>query len=219
MTKKLVIFDLDGTLLNTITDLANATNFALKKLNFPTHPEDAYKIFVGNGIDKLFLRALPEQYKTPEYVKKVREIFVPYYNEHNKDFTAPYNGIIDVLKNLKKNNIKIAVASNKYHEATLEVVKSYFQEIEFDVVFGHREGYLPKPDATIVLDILKICNITDKKDVLYIGDTSVDMNTAKNAEIDAVGVTWGFRSEEELKSCHPKYIIHQPEEILKIALE
>lgn len=218
MKKKLVIFDLDGTLLNTITDLAKACNYALEKLGFPTHQEDAYKIFVGNGIDILFERALPENFKSDDYVQKMRGYFVPYYNEHSKDFTAPYPGIIELLRELKKNNIKIAVASNKYHEATLEVVENYFPEIEFDVVFGHRNGYQPKPHPAIVLDILEICKIENKQNVLYVGDTSVDMNTAKNAEIPAVGVTWGFRSEEELRSCNPDFIIHQPIELLSVAL-
>lgn len=218
MAKKLVIFDLDGTLLNTISDLAMATNQALEQLGFPTHSEEAYKIFVGNGIDILFERALPETERNAENILKMRALFLPYYQIHNSDFTAPYFGILNTLQTLKQNGIKLAVATNKYHEAAIEVMDNYFPEIEFDVVFGHREGYLPKPDPAIVFDILEFCKIDNKSDAIYVGDTSVDMQTAKNAGLEAVGVTWGFRSEEELKAYHPKYIIHKAEELLDIVL-
>lgn len=218
MTTKLVIFDLDGTLLNTINDLATATNLALSQLGFPTHDEDAYKLFVGNGIDMLFERALPESEKTAENVKCMRDIFLPYYNEHNRDATAPYQGIIELLQTLKSKGVKIAVASNKYHEGALATMQGYFSEIEFDVIFGHREGYNPKPDPVVVFDILDICGIQDKSEVLYVGDTAVDMQTAKNAEVPAVAVTWGFRSEAELRACNPEYLIHKPEELLEIIM-
>lgn len=219
MTTKLVIFDLDGTLLNTITDLAVATNRALSQLGFPTHDEEAYKIFVGNGIDVLFERALPEGEKTAGNVKRMREIFLPYYSKHSQDATAPYPGIVDLLKALKTDGVKIAVASNKYHEGALEVVRGYFPDMEFDVVFGHRDGHQPKPDPAIVFDILEVCGISDKSRVLYVGDTSVDMQTAHNAGVPAVAVTWGFRSETELKACNPTYLIHKPEQILEIIFE
>ncbi len=219
MATKLVIFDLDGTLLNTITDLAVATNTALSQLGFPTHDEDAYKLFVGNGIDVLFERALPENEKTEVNVKRMRDIFLPFYNEHNRDATAPYPGIVDALQSLKSRGVKIAVASNKYHEGALATMQGYFSEIEFDVIFGHREGYNPKPDPAVVFDILEICGVEDKTEVLYVGDTAVDMQTAKNAEVPAVAVTWGFRSEEELRACNPEYVIHNPEELLGIAIK
>ncbi len=219
MATKLVIFDLDGTLLNTITDLAVATNLALSQLGFLTHDEEAYKIFVGNGIDVLFERALPEGEKSADNVKRVRDIFLPYYNEHNRDATAPYPGIIELLQKLKAAGVKIAVASNKYHEGALATVRGYFSEIMFDVIFGHREGYQPKPDPAVVFDILDICGIEDKNEVLYVGDTVVDMQTAKNAQIPAVAVTWGFRSENELKACNPAYLIHKPEELFEIVMK
>ena len=214
MAKKLVIFDLDGTLLNTITDLAMATNQALEQLGFPTHSEEAYKIFVGNGIDILFERALPETERNAENILKMRALFLPYYQIHNSDFTAPYFGILNTLQTLKQNGIKLAVATNKYHEAAIEVMDNYFPEIEFDVVFGHREGYLPKPDPAIVFDILEFCKIDNKSDAIYVGDTSVDMQTAKNADMLAVGVLWGFRPADELKQNGADILIAKPLDLL-----
>ncbi|MBQ5778950.1 MAG: HAD family hydrolase [Paludibacteraceae bacterium] len=214
--KKLIIFDLDGTLLNTIDDIMDATNQALSKLKFPTHDVNKYKIFVGNGIDKMFERALPNGEKTTENISKMRDLFLPYYAKHGKDKTAPYQGIKETLLSLKQKGIKIAVASNKFHEGTLAVMNEYFFDIPFDVIFGLRDGHQPKPNPGIVFDILSECQISNKNDVLYVGDTSIDMQTATNAGIEKIAVTWGFRSREELLSCQPEYIIDQPKEILEI---
>lgn len=213
--KKLVIFDLDGTLLNTISDLANSTNYALSQLSFPTHEIAQYNFMVGNGINKLFERALPEGYKTEEYVLRVRNLFLPYYDKHNADESRPYSGIEKLLEFLQSKGIMIAVASNKYQSATQKLVAQYFPKINFIAVFGQREGIRVKPDPTIIYDILEIAK-TDKQDVLYIGDSGVDMQTAKNAGVDACGVTWGFRPKEELASFSPKYIVDAPEAIQSI---
>lgn len=213
--KKLVIFDLDGTLLNTISDLGNSTNYALSQLGFPTHEIEKYNFMVGNGINKLFERALPEGYKTEEHVLRVRSLFVPYYDKHNADKSQPYSGIVDLLEFLQSKNILIAVASNKYQSATQKLVAQYFPDIQFVAVFGQREGIQVKPDPTIVNDILKIAKI-DKREVLYVGDSGVDMQTAKNAGVDACGVTWGFRPKDELASFSPKYIVDAPKELLSM---
>lgn len=213
--KKLVIFDLDGTLLNTISDLANSTNYALSQLSFPTHEIAQYNFMVGNGINKLFERALPEGYKTEEYVLRVRNLFLPYYDKHNADESRPYSGIEKLLEFLQSKGIMIAVASNKYQSATQKLVAQYFPKFNFIAVFGQREGIRVKPDPTIIYDILEIAK-TDKQDVLYIGDSGVDMQTAKNAGVDACGVTWGFRPKEELASFSPKYIVDAPEAIQSI---
>ena len=148
--KKLVIFDLDGTLLNTIADLAAATNQALQYYGYPTHETEAYRFFVGNGINKLFERALPEGERTEENVLKIRSQFIPYYDEHNADLSRPYPGISELLKTLQQQGIMIAVASNKYQAATRKLIAHYFPEINFVEVLGQREGIPAKPDPSIV---------------------------------------------------------------------
>lgn len=213
--KQLVIFDLDGTLLNTIADLAYSTNYALKVNGFPTHPTEAYPFFVGNGINKLFERALPEGEKTVENVLKIRQAFLPYYDEHNTDYSIPYPGIPELLTELQQKSVKLAVASNKYQEATRKLIDHYFSDITFEAVFGQRDGVNVKPDPIIVSDILKITGI-DKNDVLYVGDSGVDMQTAKNAGVTSCGVTWGFRPRIELESLDPDYLVDRAEEILRI---
>ena len=214
--KKLIIFDLDGTLLNTIADLAQSTNHALQTLGYPTHEESAYNFMVGNGINKLFERALPENEKTEENVLRVRREFIPYYNEHNADKSRPYPGIPQLLKEMQKKGIQLAVASNKYQSATVKLIAHYFPTISFIAVFGQREGIPVKPDPTIVNDILDIAHVT-KEDVLYVGDSGVDMQTAANAGVTACGVTWGFRPRTELEAFHPTYIVDEALSISTIA--
>lgn len=210
--KKLVIFDLDGTLLNTIADLALSTNYALNKLGYPTHEVEAYNFMVGNGINKLFERALPEGEKTEENVLRIRKEFVPFYDMHNADESRPYPGIPELLSHLQDAGIQVAVASNKYQAATQKLIAHYFPTIKFTAVFGQRDGVNVKPDPTIVFDILKIANI-EKNDVLYVGDSGVDMQTAANAGVTACGVTWGFRPRAELEEFNPAYIVDSAKEI------
>ena len=198
--KKLIIFDLDGTLLNTIADLAHSTNYALNKLGYPTHDVEKYNFMVGNGINKLFERALPEGEKTEENVLRVRKEFIPYYDIHNADDSRPYPGISALLSYLQSAGIQIAVASNKYQAAA---------------VFGQREGVNVKPDPTIVFDILKLADVR-KEDVLYVGDSGVDMQTAANAGVTACGVTWGFRPRTELEEFNPAYMTDVAEKIKKM---
>ncbi|MDO4163790.1 MAG: HAD family hydrolase [Bacteroides sp.] len=213
--KRLVIFDLDGTLLNTIADLAQSTNHALSVLGYPTHEEAAYNFMVGNGINKLFERALPEGEKTAENILRVRQEFVPYYNIHNADKSRPYPGIEDLLSALQASGIQTAVASNKYQAATEKLIAQYFPNIRFTAVFGQREGINVKPDPTIVEDIISIAKVS-KEEVLYVGDSGVDMQTAINAGVTACGVTWGFRPRTELEQFHPQYIVDEAQEILHI---
>lgn len=215
--KKLVIFDLDGTLLNTIADLAHSTNYALSKLGYPTHKAEQYPFMVGNGINKLFERALPEGEKTEENVLRVRKEFIPYYDMHNADDSRPYPGIPELLSHLQAAGIQIAVASNKYQAATRKLIAHYFPEIHFIAVFGQREGIKVKPDPTIVFDILQLAGVA-KEDVLYIGDSGVDMQTAANAGVAACGVTWGFRPRTELEEFQPEYIVDSAEEIKELVM-
>lgn len=212
---KLIIFDLDGTLLNTIADLANSTNYALSYCGFPVHNEKEYNFFVGNGINKLFERALPEGEKTKDNIRKVREQFLLYYDKHNTDFSTPYPGVSSLLKSLESKGISLAVASNKYQAATSKLVNYFFPDISFIEVLGQRDGITPKPDPAIVYDILAAANVK-KEEVLYVGDSGVDMQTAKNAGIVSVGVTWGFRPRAELETFSARYIVDSAEDILSI---
>ena len=210
--KKLVIFDLDGTLLDTIADLAESTNHALKQLGYPTHNVETIRTFVGNGINKLLERALPLQEQTEEKVMLMRSHFVPYYDAHNADLSSPYPGIVHLLEDLQGQGIMIAVASNKYQEATVKLVKHYFPTINFIEILGQREGINVKPDPSIVFDILKKANV-NKEEVLYVCDSGVDMQTAINAGVDAIGVTWGFRPRTELEGFQPMGLIDKAEEL------
>lgn len=210
--KKLVIFDLDGTLLNTIADLAQSTNYALQRLGYPTHEVGEYPFMVGNGINKLFERALPEGEKTEENVLRVRAEFVPYYDVHNADLSSPYPGMPELLAELQSRGVLVAVASNKYQSATEKLVAHYFPKIEFVAVYGQREGVEVKPDPTIVHDILRKAELT-ADDALYVGDSGVDMQTAVNAGVTACGVTWGFRPRTELEAFSPAYIVDSADEI------
>ena len=210
--KKLVIFDLDGTLLNTIADLANSTNYALKVLGYPIHEPDKYNFMVGNGINKLFERALPDGEKTEENVLRVRQEFVPYYDQHNADKSRPYPGVTEFLETLQTAGMQLAVASNKYQAATEKLIAHYFPNIKFTAVFGQREGIPVKPDPIIVKEILQIAKVQEEE-TLYVGDSGVDMQTAINAGVTSCGVTWGFRPRTELESFHPDHIVDNAEEI------
>ena len=211
--KKLVIFDLDGTLLDTIVDLAESANYALKQLGYPTHDVETIRTFVGNGINKLLERALPPHEQTEENVMRMRLHFVPYYDVHNVDLSSPYPGIVNLLEDLQAKGIQIAVASNKYQAATVKLVKQYFPSIDFVEILGQREGINVKPDPTIVFDILKKAKVSFEE-TLYVGDSGVDMQTAINAGVNAVGVTWGFRPRAELESFRPMGLIDKAKELL-----
>lgn len=214
--KKLAIFDLDGTLLDTVADLAHATNFALRQCGFPTHEVNEYYHFVGRGINNLFRSALPEESRTDENVLRMRAAFVPYYNEHNADNSHPYEGITEVLSSLHEAGFMLAVASNKYQQATERLIQRFFPAIPFCTVLGQREGFPMKPDPSIVYLIIEQAGV-NVQDVLYIGDSGIDMQTAENAHVESIGVTWGFRSAEELRASGAKHLVHTPEQILSIA--
>lgn len=212
---KLVIFDLDGTLLNTLQDLADCTNYILRKRNYPEHPLDSFRYFVGDGIRKLIERAIPENERFSENIDNIMADFLSYYHLHHADKTAPYQGIIPVLSELNRKNILIAVASNKAHELMAPIMEHYFPKIRFAAAIGNRKGIPTKPDPAIVKGILQLTNISEIE-TLYFGDTSVDMKTAAAAGIRKIGVLWGFRDSEELISAGADQLITKPEEITKI---
>lgn len=213
MTTRLVIFDLDGTLLNTIADLAASANYALKTLGFPLRKEEECRSFVGNGVTKLLERSLPEGAKTPENIEKMRAVFQAHYDAHNIDSTSVYPGISALLETLQSRGIKLAVASNKYQSATEKLIKHYFPQISFCGVFGAREGVPVKPNPQVVTDILQLVP-APKEEVLYVGDSDVDMQTARNASLRACAVLWGFRSCTQLEPYHPAYWAERAEDIL-----
>lgn len=209
----LIIFDLDGTLINTIDDLGQACNHALSACGYPTHKIEDYPRLVGNGINKLIERALPAEYRNEATVLRLREYFVPYYDAHNCDLTRPYDGIPALLQALKAQGHVLAVASNKYQAATEKIVAQLFPDT-FDVVLGEREGVARKPDPQIVYDIWS--DGSDKSETLYIGDSLVDAETAQAAGVKLVLCTWGFCTEEQLATANPDYMVHHPAEILPI---
>lgn len=210
---KLAIFDLDGTLLDTLGDIAGACNHALTVCGCPTHEVGEYKMFVGSGIMNLFRRALPEDQRTEGMVMKMRDAFVQYYDVHKDDITRPYPGIEGLLDGLTAKGIRLAVASNKYQEATEELVTRYFGTYRFACVLGQREGHPIKPDAGIIFEAMASCEGVRPDEVIYCGDSDVDMQTGINAGVRTVGVTWGFRSREELAEYSPCLLADNPEEI------
>ncbi len=215
--KSLVLFDLDGTLLNTIDDLGAATNHALKTMGYPEHAILSYRMMVGNGITKLIERALPDYAKDEATVKKARAAFVEYYNDHCTDATKPYPGIEDLLFELTQRGVNLGVTSNKYQQAVTRIIGHYFPDIPFKAVLGNIEGMPPKPDPSIVFAALTECP-TPKDATLYVGDSGVDMETARRACVESVGVTWGFRPAKELKAAYANHIVSDPAAILDIAL-
>ena len=214
----LVIFDLDGTLLNTIADLADAANYALAQCHYPQHSPAAYPYYVGNGVTRLLERVMPEDERTEENVAIMRRHFTDYYGSHLTAHTRPYPGIAELLRALRHNDIQIAVASNKYQAAVDELIRHYFPDVEWAAIHGNREGIPVKPDPSIVFSILNECP-TPKAQVLYVGDSGVDMQTATRAAVTSVGVTWGFRTEQELRENHADHIAHDPERVLHLALD
>lgn len=210
---RLVIFDLDGTLLNTIDDLAVSTNHALCQHGFPMHELAEYPYFVGNGITKLIERALPEDQRDEITIERLRQKFVEHYQQHNTNLTRPYPGIPELLGSLRERGILLAVASNKYHQGTVELIRHYFGSSIFHTVSGQQEGIPVKPDPTIVNRILAATNI-EKNETLYIGDSGVDMQTATNSGITSVGVAWGFRPRTELEANGACHIAEHPRDIL-----
>ena len=211
--KHAVIFDLDGTLLNTLGDLRAATNHALEVRGLPPHSMEEIRQFIGNGIRLLICRAMPEG--TPEAeIDAALDDFKAYYAAHIHDRTVPYDGIPQLLTALKKRGIQVAVLSNKIDSASQQLIE-YFFPGKTDVVFGEHVGVPRKPDPTSCRMVMQQLDVQPEQ-VLYVGDSGTDMQTAKNAGLYAVGVTWGFRSKEVLLEYGADVLVHRPEQILQI---
>ncbi|MBF0100692.1 MAG: HAD family hydrolase [Desulfobacterales bacterium] len=213
---KAIIFDLDGTLIDTLSDLANAANRVLTSYGFMIHPRDAYRYFVGCGVHHLMTTVLPkDQQNNLELIQRCVDRFLIDYGNNWNVHTKPYTGITDILTELKSLGIKLCVFSNKPHELTQKNVSAFFPESFFEVVLGQRSEIPAKPDPAGVLYISKYLNIPIT-DILFIGDSSVDMKTAVAANMNSVGVLWGFRDEAELRESGAKFIIKHPQEIIEL---
>ena len=210
--KKLAIFDLVGTLLNTISDLGASCNYALGQLGFAEHPISAYNFMVGNGVRKLIERAQPDA--DAAMVDLLLEKFREHYDQHCTDTTVPYPGIRELLLELTERGVALAVASNKYEKAVERIITHYFPDIPFVAMMGQVEDRPTKPDPSIVFAILSE-HPTPKSGVIYIGDSAVDIETARRACVESVGVTWGFRPVSELRKACADHVVSNPQEILK----
>lgn len=214
---KTIIFDLDGTLLNTLADLADSANFTMKQMGYPAHPLESYRYFVGNGVPKLLERCLPEDKRTEENILAARKLFAEYYNVHYADKTKPYDGVAELLESLKKSGVKMAIASNKSDEFTQLVVKKFFGDI-FDIVQGGKADVPKKPAPDIVYGIMERLGAVSEN-TYFAGDSNVDMYTAKNAGITAIGCLWGFRTKEELVEGGADFLAEKPSDIYDIIIK
>ena len=212
MNYETVLFDFDGTLLYTIPDLADAVNYALEKYGYPTHDYPTVQTFVGNGVRLLVSRALPGGEENPD-MEKVFAAFSEYYDEHCVDKTAPYEGIMELLKSLSERGKKLAIVTNKYQEAAEELRKRFFAEY-IPLIVGDIPGRDRKPAAAPVYAALETLGVKGEGAV-YIGDTEVDMQTAKNSGLDFIACAWGYRTKEFLENLGVK-IADTPADILEL---
>jgi len=208
-----IIFDLDGTLLNTLDDLKDSLNYALSKHGYETKTLEEVRRFVGNGVQKLIQRAMPEQ-ATDEEIQKCLSTFKEHYETNMQNKTRPYDGIKELLTELKNNNYKMAIVSNKFDAAVKALVKDYFGDL-IDVAIGESATIKRKPAPDSVFAALKEVG-SDIKDAIFVGDSETDVQTAKNAGLPCVGVTWGFRTRDILINEGADYIIDTPDELLEI---
>ncbi len=213
MPFKAVIFDLDGTLLNTLEDLAASFNYALKSAGFSEHPVYAYKHFVGNGAEMAIKRALPEEARGDAEITKVLNIFKEHYAHNYNVKTRPYPGILELLQRLKGQDAELAVLSNKPHDFTVDCVAENFPDT-FHIVRGVDNRFPKKPDPAAALFIINDLKIS-ADETLYVGDTATDMQTAKRAGFFALGAAWGFRGEGELRAAKADVVIHNPLDVLE----
>ena len=212
MKYQVAIFDLDGTLLDTLEDLADSTNYIMRSFGHPERTLKEIRCFVGNGIRKLIERSAPKD--TPaEDIDRMFEAFKEYYGAHCAEKTKPYDGIMDLLDDLQKQSVKLAVVSNKADYAVKALCEQYFPGY-FDEAVGERVGIARKPAPDTVNEVLKKLQI-DKSQAVYIGDSEVDVQTAQNAEMDCIAVDWGFRDKEVLEEAGAKTIVSTPAEVRK----
>lgn len=210
------IFDLDGTIADTLYDLADAVNYGLRQLGYPEHEYEKYKFFVGNGVQKLCFRALPEDKK--DDTEKLHGYFNEYYGEHFLDKTKLYDGMYETLKKLSENGVKLAIATNKPENFAVEIADALLSEFDFVKILGGCDYRPKKPDTAILVEIFAA--LPDKENrVFMIGDSNVDIQVGKNAGVETIGCVWGFRGREELETAGADFIAETADDIVKFILE
>lgn len=214
---KLVVFDLDGTLANTLMDLANAINSALNHFKLPTYELEKYNKFVGNGIDNLITQVLGDKADDKVLHSDIRRYFDEYYPQHICDFTVPYDGMQQLLSKLAQSGVMTAVHSNKPHVYVPTILKKLYPDHEFKFVSGQQSCFERKPSPQALLYMMHELSV-DPKDVLYVGDSDVDVITAHNAGVMVCGVSWGFRGAEELRSVGADFIVDNTDELYNIII-
>ncbi len=215
MAYKAVLFDLDGTLLDTLEDITSSVSRVLEQNGFPAHNMDTYRKFVGDGALKLVIRALPEDKRDDTIVRQCYDAFLEDYSRNWNVKTRPYDGIPELLDKLTTRGLKMAVLSNKPHNHTIKCMEGFLSDWNFDVVFGQRDNIPKKPDPAGALEIAEHLNISPS-DFLYLGDTETDLKTSFAAGMFPVGVLWGFRTAEELQKNGAKVLIKRPLEVLEL---
>lgn len=210
---KAVIFDLDGTLLNTLSDLGDSMNSVLERHDLPEHDLESYKYMIGDGVEFLVRRALPESMRDSDTVSKFISEYRAEYQKNWKNKTRPYSGIIELIESLYSIGVKLAVLSNKPHDSTELCVREFLPFDKFDIILGHRQGKNPKPDPGGAIEISGRFSVSPEK-ILYLGDTGVDMKTAVSAGMYPIGVLWGFRTGDELLKNGAKALIDKPQQLI-----
>lgn len=219
MKYSLVIFDLDGTLLNTIGDLAASVDYVMRSRSLPEHTDAEYRQMVGGGIKRLVERALPQHLAADEaYVAECVTQFRRYYVDNIDRYTEPYEGMHSLLKELEALGVKIAVASNKFQSGTDRLVAKFFGDVGFVAVEGNREGAPLKPDPQIVTNIITKAGV-ERESTIMVGDSGIDIRTAAAAGIDSVGVAWGFRFAEELYEAGARKVVANSSELRSLLLD
>jgi len=211
--KNTVIFDLDGTLLDTLDDLTISVNWALASVGYPVHTKESICSFVGNGILELIRKSVPSD-ASEEMFQKVLEHYKEYYAQHSQDHTKLYKGIVPLIETLKEKGYKMAIVSNKHHEAVMQLKPIYFEGL-IDVAIGQQEGISRKPAPDAVYRAIEVLG-SDVASSVYIGDSEVDYETAVNAGMDVILVTWGFRTQEALEALGANDFAHRPSDVLDL---
>ena len=214
MKYKGIIFDLDGTLVNSLEDISDAMNTVLTNLNYPTHTYDTYQYFIGSGLRNLVSKALPASNNSEDQIETCFQNMITEYREICTLKTKPYEGIVELLDTLVSQNIKLAVFSNKADELTKKIATEIFPDY-FDTAVGLSTEALKKPNPFEAIEISKSWNLSPEE-ILFVGDSDIDMLTAKNANMFPVGVSWGYRTEEELKTSGAKLVINNASELIEI---
>lgn len=219
MRYSLVIFDLDGTLLNTIGDLASSVDYVMRSRELPLHTDDEYRQMVGGGIRRLVQRALPVDLASDDaYVDECVAQFRRYYVDNIDRHTHPYEGMTELLRELRERGVQVAVASNKFQHGTERLVAKFFGDIDFLAIEGNREGAPLKPDPQVVENILAKSDL-HRSEVVMVGDSGIDIATARAASIDSIGVAWGFRYADELHEAGASYVVESVDRLRMLLVD